>query len=82
MACGPACSRPWHWCGGWRGRRRGCRGFDLLSQSLADHTLALVRHLAGAVPGTSLAAMRLYRLADMTAEACSPVSGVAGEPEG
>ncbi len=63
----------------------GVSGLDLLSQSLADHTLRtlpLVRHLAGAVPGTSLAAMRLYRLADMTAEACSPVSGVAGEAEG
>jgi putative membrane protein len=63
----------------------GVSGLDLLSQSLADHTLRtlpLVRHLAGAVPGTSLAAMRLYRLADMTAEACSPVSVAPGEPEG
>ncbi len=61
----------------------GVSGLHLLSQSLADHTLRtlpLVRHLAGAVPGTSLAAMRLYRLADMTAEACAPVSGEEGLP--
>jgi putative membrane protein len=54
----------------------GVSGLDLISQSLADHTLhklPLVRHLAGAVPGTSLAAMRLYRLAAITAEACCPV---------
>jgi len=56
-------------------------GVELLSRSLADHTLQtmpLVRHLAGAVPGTSITALRLYRLAAITAEACSPLSVEAG----
>ncbi len=55
----------------------GVSGFALLSQTLAEHTLQkvpLVRHLAGALPETSLAAVRLYRLASITAEACSPIS--------
>lgn len=55
----------------------GVSGIELLSRSLADHTLErlpLIKHLAGAVPGTSLTAIRLYRLADVTAEACSPLS--------
>ena len=54
----------------------GTAGIDLLSQSLADHalgTLPIARHLAGALPGTSVAALRLYRLAGITAAACSPV---------
>jgi putative membrane protein len=54
----------------------GVSGLDLLSQTLADHTLQklpLVQHLAGAVPGTSAAAIRIYRLANITAEACSPL---------
>jgi putative membrane protein len=52
-------------------------GAELLSRSLADHMLEklpFVRHLAGAIPGTSVAAIRLYRLACVTAEACSPLS--------
>lgn len=54
----------------------GVSGLELLSRSLADHTLQklpLVSHLAGAVPGTSAAAIRIYRLATITAEACSPL---------
>jgi putative membrane protein len=54
----------------------GTAGLDLLSQSLADHALGalpVARHLAGILPGTSLAAMRLYRLAGIAAEACCPV---------
>jgi putative membrane protein len=56
----------------------GVSGFALLSQTLAEHTLhkvPLVKHLLGALPETSLAAMRLYRLARITAEACSPITG-------
>jgi putative membrane protein len=52
-------------------------GIELLSQQLADQALSalpLARHIAAAVPGGSLAAMRLYRLASLTAEACCPVS--------
>jgi putative membrane protein len=51
-------------------------GIELLSRSLTDHTLEglpVIRHLAGAVPGTSLTAIRLYRLANIAAEACSPL---------
>jgi putative membrane protein len=53
----------------------GVSGLDMLSQSMADealHKLPWIKHIAGAVPGTSLAAIRLYRLAGITAEACSP----------
>jgi putative membrane protein len=51
-------------------------GVELLSRSLTDLTLAkipLISHLTAAVPGTSVAALRLYRLAVITAEACSPL---------
>lgn len=54
----------------------GTTGVDLLSQTLADHALGslpVARHIAAALPGTSLAAMRLYRLARVAAEACCPV---------
>ena len=54
----------------------GTAGIELLSRSLADHvfsTLPVARHIAGALPGTSVAALRLYRLAKITAAACSPV---------
>jgi hypothetical protein len=56
----------------------GVSGIDLLSQSLADHALSalpFVKHIAKAVPGGGLAALRLYRLASLTAEACCPVAG-------
>ena len=51
-------------------------GVDLLSQPLADgalHNFPVLKHLLAAMPGASLGAMRLYRLADITAEACSPL---------
>ena len=55
----------------------GVSGFALLSQTLATHALhklPILKDLAGALPETSLAAVRLYRLASITAEACSPVA--------
>jgi putative membrane protein len=54
----------------------GTTGISLVSQSLADHALAhlpVLKHVAGALPGTSVVAIRIYRLAGVTAEACSPV---------
>ena len=47
-----------------------------MSQGLADHALAslpVLKHVAGALPGTGAVAVRLYRLAGVAAEACSPV---------
>jgi putative membrane protein len=55
-------------------------GTELLSRTLADAMLEktpVLKHLAGALPGTSLATIRLYRLACVTAEACSPVPETA-----
>jgi putative membrane protein len=60
----------------------GVSGFALLSQTLAAHALhklPLLKDLAGALPETSLAAMRLYGLASITAEACSPIPGDGNE---
>lgn len=54
----------------------GTAGTDLLATGLADHALSnlpVIRHLAEAIPGAGLAAVRLYRLADITALACSPI---------
>ena len=54
----------------------GTTGIELLSKNLADHALShlpVARHLAGALPGTGVAALRLYRLAGIAAAACSPV---------
>src|SRR6266851_5221629 len=50
---------------------------ELLSRSLTDQMLEVpyVKHLAAAIPGASVAAIRLYRLACVTAEACSPLPG-------
>jgi putative membrane protein len=50
---------------------------ELLSRSLTDQMLEVpyVKHLATAIPGASVAAIRLYRLACVTAEACSPLPG-------
>ena len=36
-------------------------------------SLPVLKHVAGALPGTGAVAVRLYRLAGVTAEACSPV---------
>ena len=55
----------------------GISGIDLLSQGLADHALSgmpFIKHLATAVPGGGVAALRLYRLASIAAEACCPVA--------
>jgi putative membrane protein len=54
----------------------GISGIELLSQGLADHALSALpfaRHIAASVPGGGVAALRLYRLAAMAAEACCPV---------
>jgi putative membrane protein len=51
-------------------------GTELLSRAVADQVLErlpVIKHLAGAIPGTSVAAIRLYRLAGITAAACSPL---------
>lgn len=49
---------------------------DLLAQKITDQFLTAtpgLRHLAAAVPEMGIAAMRLYRLAVITAKECSPV---------
>ena len=54
----------------------GTAGLVMASQGLADHVLTelpVVKHVAGAIPGTGAVAVRLYRLAGVAAEACSPV---------
>ena len=59
----------------------GTAGVDLLTQGLSDQLLQhmpVLRHVAGAVPGATLAAVRLYRLARVTAVACSPLSRPGG----
>jgi len=58
-------------------------GLAVLSQTMADHVLSkvpVIKHLASAVPEASLAALRLYRLAGITAEACSPIAGGIDAP--
>ncbi len=55
----------------------GTTGLSLVSQGLADHVLGsmpVLKHVAGALPGSGAVAVRLYRLAGITAETCSPVS--------
>jgi putative membrane protein len=54
----------------------GTAGVDLLSQTVADQALSslpVARHVLAAVPGSGVAALRLYRLAWIAAEACTPV---------
>jgi len=61
----------------------GVTGLAVLSQTMADHVLTkvpVIKHLASALPEASLAALRLYRLAGITAEACSPIIGGADVP--
>ena len=56
----------------------GTAGIDLLSQTVADQALTslpVARHLLAALPGSGVTALRLYRLASITAEACSPMKG-------
>jgi putative membrane protein len=55
----------------------GTTAVTALSQGLADKLLTdlpIIKHVTGAVPGMSATALRLYRLAGLVAEACSPVS--------
>jgi putative membrane protein len=55
----------------------GISGMDLLSQSLADqalHVLPFTKHIVEKVPGSGVAAFRLYRLASIAADACCPVT--------
>ena len=58
-----------------RAARTAARPMGLLmaSQGLADHVLT-GQHVAAAIPGTGAVAVRLYRLAGVTAETCCPVS--------
>lgn len=54
----------------------GTAGADLLAQTAMDQAvsgLPGLRHLASAIPGAGVAAVRLYRLARITAAACDPV---------
>lgn len=56
----------------------GTAAIEVVSQNLADHLLNSmpgVKHLAATVPGSGAAALRLYRLASIAAEACCPVVG-------
>jgi putative membrane protein len=49
---------------------------DFASQELAGHLLSstpVVKHIAAAIPGASTAALRIYRLAKVTADACCPI---------
>ncbi|MCC6720446.1 MAG: DUF697 domain-containing protein [Acetobacteraceae bacterium] len=60
----------------------GTAGVDLLSQSLSDallQRLPVLSHLAAAIPGATLAAVRLYRLARFSALACSPLDPKGGD---
>lgn len=52
-------------------------GLFLVSQGLADHVLSglpVVKHVATAISGTGAVAVRLCRLADVTAQGYCPVS--------
>jgi len=60
----------------------GTAGVELLSQSLSDQLLQrlpVLSHLAAAIPGATLAAVRLYRLARFSALACAPVAPRVGD---
>ncbi|WP_043840229.1 hypothetical protein [Muricoccus aerilatus] len=54
----------------------GTSGADLLGQSLADSALSHIpglKQIAAALPGSGLTALRLRRLAEVAAQACSPI---------
>ena len=58
----------------------GTSGMDLLGQGLADSALShlpVIRQLAAALAGSGLTALRLRRLAEVTAQACSPLGKAA-----
>ncbi|MBB5696351.1 uncharacterized membrane protein YcjF (UPF0283 family) [Roseomonas pecuniae] len=54
----------------------GTSGAELLGQGVADGVLShlpVLSKIVATVPGSGLAALRLRRLADVTAQACSPL---------
>lgn len=54
----------------------GVSGMDLLGRGLADSALShlpVIREVAAALPGSGLTALRLKRLAEIAARACSPI---------
>lgn len=60
----------------------GVSGADLVAQAVSEQVLGripVLQHIAAAVPGSSVTALRLSRLAHVTAEACCPL---AAEREG
>lgn len=66
------------------GTAAGLAGLGYLSQAVAVHALKelpLLGRMAEALPGVGLAALRLQRLAAVTAEACSPLAGIAAPAE-
>ena len=55
----------------------GVAGVDIAATSIAEHLLSdlpILKHVASAVPGAGITARRQYRLAQVVAEACSPLS--------
>ncbi|APT60456.1 hypothetical protein RGI145_24235 (plasmid) [Roseomonas gilardii] len=55
----------------------GVSGADLVAQAVSEQVLGkipVLQHIAAAVPGSSVTALRLSRLANVTAEACCPLS--------
>ncbi len=55
----------------------GTSAVTLLSQGLADHLFSGmpgVKHIAAAIPGAGAAAVRTYRSAGITADACCPIA--------
>ena len=54
----------------------GTSGIDLLGQGLADSALSHIpglKQIAATLPGSSLTALHLKRLAEVAAWACSPM---------
>ena len=55
----------------------GVSGADLVAQAVSEQVLGripVLQHIAAAVPGSSVTALRLSRLAHVTAEACCPLA--------
>jgi putative membrane protein len=49
---------------------------DMLAHTMLDQVVTTVpgiRHVAAAIPGAGVAAVRLYRLAHITGAACDPM---------
>lgn len=54
----------------------GTAGMDMLAHTMLDQVVTTVpgiRHVAAAIPGAGVAAVRLYRLAHITGAACDPL---------